>query len=563
MIDFKQYFRENFFYDLKAGLITGVVALPLAIAFAIASGVSPVMGMYTAIIAGILGSGFGGSSFSITGPTGAMSVIILSTVQKYGLEGLLLAGFIAGILQIIFGLLKFGQLVSFMPLPIISGFTSGIGIIIFIGQIPNAFGLSIPAKEHIWESIYAIWISLTGGNANLTAMMICAMTIIILIELPLFLAKAKILKAIPATMIALILTTGLTIYLGLNIPQVGSIPSGIPNFKLISLNLQLAQSIFPAALTIALLGSIEALLCAVVCDAMTNTKHKSDRELVSQGIANIILPFFNGIPATAAVARSAVNVREGAKTRMSGIIHGIFLLAVLLFIGPIAMHIPKAFLAGVLMFVSARMINFHELRIIAKISRPDTLVLLLTLFLTVFTDLVNAVQIGMILAVFILFLQLTKTLEVNDMKTHEGNNWILKQVERDPHLRNNITIYTINGPFFFGAMSIFDRKIEEQIKSQSENIILRMRNVPLIDSTGIIRLIDFVKLMKKRGKNVFITGMRPEVLQKLMANKEFVDEIKNEHVFYGTKEAVAYIKENILRRYYENNSDKFTENDVY
>ena len=304
----KDYCKESLIPDLKAGFVTALVALPLAIAFAIASGVHPIMGLYTAIIAGILGSTFGGSRFSITGPTGAMTVIILSTVNKYGIEGLLVAGMLAGIIQILFGVIKLGSLVKFIPFPIISGFTAGIGVIIFFGQIPNALGLVIPAKEKIWETASEILINIT--HINITALLITIFTILCLVYLPKLLSTRRILLAIPPSLIPLLISTIAVVMLNINIPLVGEIPTGFPTLQFININLELVQHVLPAAFTIALLGLIEALLCAVVCDGMTNTKHNSNKELIGQGICNLVMPFFNGIPSTAAVARSAVDIRE-------------------------------------------------------------------------------------------------------------------------------------------------------------------------------------------------------------------------------------------------------------
>ena len=325
-----QYFRESFTSDLKAGFITAIVALPLAIAFAIASGVEPQMGLYTAIIAGMLVSASGGSRYSITGPTGAMTVIILSTLHGFGLEGLFLAGFLAGAFQILFGILKLGKVVKYIPLPVISGFTSGIGAIILIGQIPNALGMAIPAKEHVWETLYAIISNLE--LLDTTAVTICIATILLLLYLPGMMARIRYINSLPASIIALILSVIMVFFYKIDIPIVGSIPAGLPQIQILDFNFELLMGILPAALTIALLGTIESLLCAVVCDGMTNTKHNSNKELIGHGIANMVLPFFSGIPCTAAIARSAVNIREGAKTQMSGIFHALILLLSLIHI---------------------------------------------------------------------------------------------------------------------------------------------------------------------------------------------------------------------------------------
>lgn len=537
-----RYFRESFSSDLKAGFITAIVALPLAIAFAMASGVEPVLGLYTAVIAGILASSVGGSKFSITGPTGAMTVIILSTVNSFGLEGLLLAGFLAGIFQLLFGLLKLGKVVKYIPLPVISGFTSGIGAIIMIGQIPNALGITIPAKERVWETAYEIYTRL--GVIDITAVFICIATILLLIYLPGLLSKVRTLSSLPASILVLFVAVLTTYGLDLSVPLVGTIPTELPHIAMINLDLNLVMTVLPASLTIALLGAIEALLCAVVCDGMTNTRHDSNKELLGQGIANLILPFFSGIPCTAAIARSAVNIREGAKTQVSGIIHALILLAVLLFFGPVAAFIPKAYLAGVLILVSTRMININEFKTIKSISLMDTSVLLVTFLLTVFTDLVFAVQMGMFLAIILLFVRLTSIIDVQTMENYDKTKGINAIIFADPYLEKNVQVYTINGPFFFGAMNVFESKINEHMNISKPYIILRMRYVPLIDTTGIERLRSFIHSSRKMKQKVYITSMQPEVRSKILCDKEFRKMIFANHVvlFDSTWEALDHLK---------------------
>ncbi len=537
------YFKESFLSDLKAGFITAIVALPLAIAFAIASGVEPVMGLYTAVIAGILVSATGGSRYSITGPTGAMTVIILSTLNSYGIEGLLLAGFLAGIFQILFGLFKLGKVVKYIPLPVISGFTSGIGAIILIGQIPNALGMVIPAKEYAWETVVAIIENISA--ANTTALLICVATIVLLLYLPGILSKVKYLNSLPASIVALILSVLAIYYMKIDIPLVGSIPTGLPSIQMIDLNPQLVLTVLPAALTIALLGTIEALLCAVVCDGMTNTKHDSNRELMGQGLGNIVLPFFSGIPCTAAIARSAVNIREGAKTQVSGIIHALILFTILLFFGPIAAFIPKAYLAGVLILVSVRMINITEFKTIMHISKMDTTVLIATFVLTVLTDLVFAVQMGMFLAIILLFIRLTNVIDIQTMENYDKSTGINATIFSHPYLEKNVSVYTLNGPFFFGAMNVFESKINEHINISRPHIILRMRYVPFIDTTGLERLRSFISMAKKKNQRVYLTSIQPEVMRRMKNDEDLMELIEKQHVhiFEHTQDALEYVKE--------------------
>ncbi|WP_321429851.1 SulP family inorganic anion transporter [uncultured Methanolobus sp.] len=536
------YLKESFTSDLKAGFITAVVALPLAIAFAIASGVEPQMGLYTAVIAGMLVSASGGSRYSISGPTGAMTVIILSTLHSFELEGLLLAGFLAGAFQILFGVLKLGKVVKYIPLPVISGFTSGIGAIILIGQIPNALGLVIPSKEHVWETLYAII-----SSANLissTAVTICVATILLLLFLPGLMARIKYINSLPPSIIALILSVIIVYHFGLEIPLVGSIPAGLPQIRMINFNLELLMNVLPAALTIALLGAIEALLCAVVCDGMTNSRHDSNKELIGQGIANMALPFFSGIPCTAAIARSAVNIREGAKTRMSGIIHALILLMILVFLGPIAAFIPKAYLAGVLILVSLRMININEFKTTMSISKMDTAVLLVTFLLTVLTDLVFAVQMGMFLSIILLFIRLTNVIDVQSMENYDKTKGINATIFADPYLEKNVSVYTINGPFFFGAMNVFESKINEHMTISKPHIILRMRYVPFIDTTGIERLKSFIKASRKQHQRVYLTSVQPEVMRRMESDLELTELMQKQHVHIcdSSQEALSFLK---------------------
>ena len=545
----KTYFKENFLYDLKAGFITAVVALPLALAFAIASGVPPVMGLYTAVVAGILASLFGGSIFSVTGPTGAMAVLILSTVTKFGIEGLLLAGFFAGIFQIGFGLLKVGKVVKYLPLPLVSGFTAGIGAIIFIGQIGNALGLKLEPQEHVWQTIAQIFSHISGTIA--ASFGITIGTIILLVLLPRLLAKSKYTKNIPASIVALILFTVLAVFLTLNIPLVGEIPQGLPSITIPHFSWELVKNVLPAAVTIALLGSIEALLCAVVCDGMTGTKHNSNRELISQGVVNVVMPFFGGMAATAAIARSGVNIREGAKTRYAGVIHGLFLLSTLLFLGPLAELIPRAFLAGILMVVAVKMIDIREFKTILRLSWLDTAVFLITFGLTVLTDLVVAVQVGMLLAILLLFIRLTSIVEINNAG-EDSKDHINALLNSNVVLKEKVSVYTINGPFFFGAMNVFDHKINEHLQSKRPFVVLRMKHVPFIDSTGVVRLVEFIKKQEKRGSVVILTSVDDKVKNVLLKDHEFQALMKGEHkkqllMFEETQEALEFIEKELRK----------------
>jgi SulP family sulfate permease len=357
-------------------------------------------------------------------------------------------------------------------------------------------------------------------------------------------ARIKYINSLPPSIIALILSVIIVYHFGFEIPLVGSIPAGLPQIRMINFNLELLMNVLPAALTIALLGAIEALLCAVVCDGMTNSRHDSNKELIGQGIANMALPFFSGIPCTAAIARSAVNIREGAKTRMSGIIHALILLMILVFLGPVAAFIPKAYLAGVLILVSLRMINIDEFKTTMSISKMDTAVLLVTFLLTVLTDLVFAVQMGMFLSIILLFIRLTNVIDIQTMENYDRTKGINATIFADPYLEKNVSVYTINGPFFFGAMNVFESKINEHMTISKPHIILRMRYVPFIDTTGIERLKSFIKASRKQHQRVYLTSVQPEVMKRMGSDEELTELMQKQHVHIceSSQKALEFVK---------------------
>lgn len=540
----EKYFKNSFFPDLKAGFITAIVALPLAIAFAIASGVNPVMGMYTAIIAGILAAVFGGSTFSITGPTGAMTVIVLSTVQKFGIEGLLLAGFLSGIILLLFSYLKLGVVLKYIPFPVISGFTAGIGLIIFLGQIPNFLGIVLVTQGTTLENLVSVFSQL--HLINIFALVIGLFTILIMIFLPNILSKTNYIKNIPASIIALLLSV-IVVILGITVPTVGKMSASFPMPQLFNINLGLIIAILPAALTIALLGAIESLLCAAVCDSITSTKHNSNKELFGQGIANVVVPFFGGIPATAAIARSAVNIKEGAKTKFAAIYQSLFLLIILLFFGSYTDLIPKAFLAGILMVVSFRMVNIAEAKTIFKLGRLEVIVYLTTLILTVVTDLVFAIQVGMILAMLLLFVKLVKITEIKNLDNSDEDSHYKKEIDNDKKLKDKVQIYTIYGPLFFGVINVFETKIDEHLKMHSQIIILRFKFVPFIDSTGLERLKIFIKDRQGRMKStVILTSLSPQVKKTFEEDHEISELVPKKHIFKTTEQAMDFVKKELI-----------------
>ncbi len=538
---FKSYFKNDFLYDLKAGFITSIVALPLAIGFAIASGISPIIGIYTAILAGILSSFFGGSKFIITAPTSMLIVIILSTKNSLGFEGLLLAGFFAGIILILFGLFKLGKTFKYIPLPIVSGFTCGMGIIILIRQLPNFLGLDISFQEHIWEIFFEIYLNL--NLINWVSVLIGVITLAILFYLPKISYNIKYLKEIPASFLALIFSIVIFMLVPISVPHASEITYKLPEFNIFEINFKLIKEVLPISFAIAFICAFESILCAVIVDGMTNKKHNSNKELISQGMLNLFLPLFGAIPVNSSLSRTTINIAEGARTRVSGIFHSVILLVIVVFFGFIALYIPIAFFAALLIFISIKMINISEIKTITHISRADTIVFLITLLLTVFTNIIFAVQVGMFAGIVLLFIKLTDIINIdknNKLEEHDLDEGKLKSLPEK--FRNKVEIFTINGPFFFGAINIFDSKISEQINFRKKYIILRMKYVPFIDISGIERLKSFILFQNKQNRIVLLIGLKSEVKRSLFKDKEFVKILTKKHVFERTNDALDYIE---------------------
>lgn len=495
--------------DAIAGIIVGFVALPLAIAFAIASGVSPEKGIITAIIAGFLISALGGSRVQIGGPTGAFVVVVYSIVQKYGIDGLTVATILAGIMLVIMGFGRFGAVIKFIPYPVVIGFTSGIALIILISQIKDFFGLPI---DHVPADFFEkiIVYRQYAHQINYEAFAISSLTIILI------LGWQKFNKKIPGSMIALVVTTLLVQYFHLPVETIGSrfgeIAHTIPKPSLPAFNLKLFSELIQPAFSIAILAAIESLLSAVVADGMIGGKHRSNMELVAQGLANIITPLFGGIPATGAIARTATNVHNGGRTPIAGIVHSLTLLLIMLLFYKWASLIPMATLAGILVIVSFRMSEYHSFMMILKAPRSDVTVLCTTFILTVVLDLTIAIQIGMVLASFLLIYRMSQstniksiTGEFSDEEEREDPNAITKKLVPD-----GIEVFEIHGPFFFGVVSTF---IEAMNNLEKKPIvrILRMRHVTSIDATALNALSQVVFKSKKLRIQMMLSGVNPEV----------------------------------------------------
>jgi SulP family sulfate permease len=499
----KNYNRRQFGKDLMAGLIVGLVALPLAIAFAIASGVSPEKGLYTAIIAGFIISAMGGSRVQIGGPTGAFIVIVYGIVQVHGINGLIIATFMAGIMLIMMGFARLGSVIKFIPHPLIIGFTSGIALIIFSSEVKDLLGLKMGA---IPADFIAKWKSyiLYFHTIDIYTALIGASTIAIICLWP------KVTRKVPGSLAAIFVTTLAMQLLHLPIETIGSkfgsIPSSLPRPVIPHLDFTIIKNLIQPAFTIALLGGIESLLSAVVSDGMIGGNHKSNMELVAQGTANIFSSIFGGIPATGAIARTATNVKNGGRTPVAGMIHAVTLLLILLFFGKWAALIPMATLAGILVVVAYNMSEWKHFLSILKGPRSDMAVLLTTFLLTVLIDLTVAIEIGMVLASFLFMRNMIKLSGVRIItKDMEGkSNGDDKEALENFTIPENVEVFEINGPLFFGAAYKF-KDAMRFIEKPPRVLIIRMRKVPIIDATGIKTIGEVSKEAKQQGTKLILS----------------------------------------------------------
>lgn len=510
----KGYSRQQFVNDLMAGLIVGVVALPLAIAFAIASGVSPEKGLYTAVIAGFIISLLGGSRVQIGGPTGAFIVIVYGIVQQFGVNGLIIATFIAGLMLILMGMARLGTVIKFIPYPLIVGFTSGIALIIFSSQMKDFLGLEM---GEVPADFIDKWKSYIGHlrSLNIYALLISVGTIAIIALWPKFTRK------IPGSLIALIIVTAVVQWLHLPVETIGSrfgnIQFSFPSPAMPALDFATIQKLIAPAFTIALLGGIESLLSAVVADGMIGGNHRSNTELIAQGTANVFSSVFGGIPATGAIARTATNIKNRGRTPVAGIIHALTLLLIILFVGKWAAWIPMAALSGILIVVAYNMSEWENFISVAKGPRGDVVVLITTFLLTVLVDLTVAIEIGMVLAVFLFMRNMIKFTDVNVLTGVEAD----KKEAKDENAISNYTIpvqvevFEINGPLFFGAAYKF-RDAIKLIKKPPRVLIIRMRHVPIIDATGIRTLREIHKESKSRGTKLILSEVHSrQVMEEL------------------------------------------------
>jgi SulP family sulfate permease len=537
----KGYTRQQFVKDLVAGIIVGIVALPLAIAFAIASGVSPEKGLFTAIIAGFIISAFGGSRVQIGGPTGAFIVIVYGIVQQYGVDGLTIATFLAGIMLMIMGFARFGSVIKFIPYPLIVGFTTGIAVIIFSSEIKDFFGLhmgAVPADFLDKWSAYGQYFS----TINWYAFLIGISTIGIILLSP------KFTRLVPGSLIAILVATRVVQIFHLPMETIGSrfgsIPSSLPFPSIPDLNWKIIKNLIQPAFTIAILCGIESLLSAVVADGMIGGNHKSNVELVAQGAANIASALFGGIPATGAIARTATNVKNGGRTPVAGIVHALTLLVIMLAVGRWATLIPMSCLAGVLVIVAYNMSEYVTFLDIAKGSRSDAAVLLATFTLTVLVDLTVAIEIGMVLAVLLFMRGMIKISNVSSL-LQDGNSEISDNSISNYNIPVGVEVFELSGPLFFGAAYKFKDAIK-LIEQKPRVLIVRMSKVPVIDATGLHTIKDVLHMCTRDKIQLILSGVQPLVLQEF-GKSRLLFKIGKRYVTKDLETAIIRAKEVITK----------------
>ena len=528
----REYDRKSFLNDVSAGVIVGIVALPLSIAFAIASGVTPERGLFTAIIAGAITSLLGGSRVQIGGPTGAFVVIVYAIVQKYGYSGLVTATIIAGALLVAMGLCRLGGLLRFIPYTIVTGFTAGIAVTIFTTQIGDFLGLrlsGVPGDFIGKIKTYALHLH----TINWMAVAVAEASLLIIIF------WRRINKKIPGSMVAVFISTLAVSFLGLPVDTIGSrfgaIPAGIPAPVIPDFSWPVIQELFSPALSIAILGAVESLLSATVADGMIGSHHRSNTELVAQGIANIVTPVFGGIPATGAIARTAANVRNGGRTPVAGVVHALTLLLIMAVFGPYAAYIPMPALAAILMHIAWSMSETHALRAILRGTKSDAAVLLVTFFVTVLVDLSVAIQVGVVMAAFLFMKKMADLTTVSDNQEEDKDAYMLAGLKRP----KGVFIYEIDGPFFFGSV----QKLQEIMKLRTMDyklMVLRMRHVNYIDATGVRAIEQLFQECRRQHKIFIISGIRPQP-QKVFEKTGLAEKIGRDKVFTNIDEAMKYV----------------------
>ncbi len=519
------FHRKNILPNLLAGVVVGIVALPLAMAFAIASGAKPEQGLYTAIIAGFLISVCGGSRVQIGGPTGAFIVILAGVTAKYGIAGLQIASLMAGAILLIMGLANLGGIIKFIPRPVILGFTAGIAVIIWVGQWKDFFGLAPPAGTHFHEKFWHLLSSLPHLHPATTALAITGLLLVIL--------TPRFIKRVPSPLIAMFVVTGLQALFQFDgVATIGSvfggIPSSLPRFAVPEVSFARIIELLGPAFTIALLGAIESLLSAVVADGMTNQKHNSKQELIGQGVANVVTPLFGGFAATGAIARTATNVRNGGNSPLAGVTHAVVLLLILVLFAPYAAYIPLCALASILFMVAYHMSELrHFADLVRNGPRNDVIVLLITFLLTVFADLVIAVNVGVMLAALLFMKRMTESVRVEALSSDQVASMLPAYCPVG--VPADVQIYSIDGPFFFGAAETFERTLaglHEDVKV----LIIRLNRVPFIDTTAMHTLQKTISLFQRRGTRIILCDANARVTHKLIQAR-IIEHLGADNVF--------------------------------
>lgn len=504
--------RRHWMPNIVAGLIVGVVALPLAMAFAIASGVKPEEGIYTAIIAGIVVSLFGGSRIQIAGPTGAFIVILAGIVAEHGVVGLQIATLMAGVILLLLGLARMGAVIKFIPIPVIVGFTAGIGVVIWVGQWKDFFGLPAVQGSHFHEKLWALLQVFPQLDPATTALAVLSLVLVI------FSPRVPALRRVPGPLIALVVVTLVQAVAGFEtVATIGStygeIPRGLPMPQMPEITLNRLVELIGPAFAIAMLGAIESLLSAVVADGMAGTRHHSNQELVGQGLANILAPLFGGIAATGAIARTATNVRNGGNSPIAGVVHALCLVFILLFLAPLAANIPLATLAAILFVVAWNMSDVrHVVKLVKGAPRTDVIILLVTFLLTVFADLVVAVNIGVVLAMLHFLHRMAESVVVRQ----QDDARLQRELALDGLgvLPPDVLVYSVEGPFFFAAVEAFERALSTT-RSDPRVLVIRLRHVPFIDATGLQTLEEVVEQLRARNVAVVFTEVNDRVRGKM------------------------------------------------
>ncbi len=512
--------RDHWWSNIVAGLVVGVVALPLAMAFAIASGARPEQGIYTAIIGGALVSILGGSRLQIAGPTGAFIAILAGITARYGIAGLQVATLMAGLILLLMSVARMGSVIRFIPAPVIVGFTAGIAVIIFVGQWSDFLGLPRPAGEHFHEKLWHLLQALPDVHVPTLGLGLVGLLLV------LFAARMPGLKRVPAPLVAMVVVT--LLQLGLHLPGVatlgsafGGIPTGLPSFALPQLPLSQWLALIGPAFTIAMLGAIEALLSAVVADGMAGTRHDANQELLGQGVANVVAPLFGGFAVTGAIARTATNIRYGASSPLAGIVHALLLVGVLLFLAPLASDIPLAVLSAILFVVAWNMSEVRHFALLLKTApKADRIILVITFLLTVFADLVVAVNVGVILAILHFLRRMAEAVETQPVDEAE------LEAELSRHglhpLPPGVLVYEIAGPMFFGAVENFERALVHT-HAEPKALVIRLRRVPFMDITGIQTLQEVTGKLRRRGVTVLLCEANERVAGKLQ-RAQVIDE---------------------------------------